>query len=130
MVRVLKIYDTQNTGAPLAGPPALCLHIAAETISAAELIRRRVIAEVEAHEQRVAEQPGRAFRGLVKPRGPGGASGPIDVEAQVAVALEAFESNGFFMLVDERQVESLDAQISLSEHTVVRFFELVPLVGG
>ena len=54
----------------------------------------------------------------------------VDWEAQFARACEAFERNGFFVLVDDRQVEALDDEIELKLDTVVSFVKLVPLVGG
>ena len=54
----------------------------------------------------------------------------IDAEQQVEVALVAFENNSFVLLVDDLQVESLDAQIDMTPDTVVTFLKLTPLVGG
>ena len=46
------------------------------------------------------------------------------------MALEAFERNGFFVIVGGRQVESLDEELALGADTDVRFVKLTPLVGG
>ena len=54
----------------------------------------------------------------------------INWEEQYARAVEAFERNGFFMLVDDRQVDRLDEEIELKVATEVSFIKLVPLVGG
>ena len=48
----------------------------------------------------------------------------------MARALEAFEANGFFLLVNDRQVESLDQVVPIQETTTVSFVKLVQLVGG
>ena len=61
-----------------------------------------------------------------KPR-PGG---QIDEEEQFHRALTAFESNGFFILVDDSQVTALDGEIVLAHDTTIRFIRLLPLVGG
>ena len=45
-------------------------------------------------------------------------------------ALHAFENNGFFLLVNDRQVESLDEEIWLGEGATASFLKLTPLVGG
>jgi len=45
-------------------------------------------------------------------------------------ALEAFSRNGFFLLVDDKQVTELDTKVELSEVSIVQFIKLVPLVGG
>jgi len=54
----------------------------------------------------------------------------IDWEKQAQVAIEAFEANGFFVLVDDRQVDELDTPVELTPDSVVRFLRLTPLVGG
>ena len=54
----------------------------------------------------------------------------IDWERQAEVAEEAFSRNGFFVIVDDRQVESLDDELELTPETEVRFLKLTPLVGG
>ena len=46
------------------------------------------------------------------------------------VALDAFEGGGFFLLFDDRQVESLDDELGLTERSVAGFVQLLPLVGG
>ncbi|MEM9764517.1 MAG: hypothetical protein AAF968_18760 [Pseudomonadota bacterium] len=53
-----------------------------------------------------------------------------DPEAEVAKALAAFEANGFVVLVDDRQVEHLESNVTVEPDTVVTFLRLVPLVGG
>ena len=54
----------------------------------------------------------------------------LDWEAQYEKALSAFARNGFFVLVGDRQVESLDEEITLKVDTEVSFVKLVALVGG
>jgi hypothetical protein len=54
----------------------------------------------------------------------------VDWEAQYQLALEAFARNGFFILVNDHQVESLDETILLTPATQVSFIRLIPLVGG
>jgi hypothetical protein len=54
----------------------------------------------------------------------------IDWERQAEVAEEAFGRNRFFVIVDDRQVESLDDELELTPQTEVRFLKLTPLVGG
>ena len=54
----------------------------------------------------------------------------LDWHAQSRAALEAFGRNGFLLLVDERQIESLDEEIRVRPETRVTFLKLVPLVGG
>jgi len=113
---------------------ALTLHIPEPTITARELIRARVFEEVQSYN---AAQSGR-FEGLVQPRdaerdGTGYRLPParkLDWHEQSQAALDAFERNGFVLLVDNRQVESLQEEIRVHPETQVTFLKLVPLVGG
>ena len=54
----------------------------------------------------------------------------IDAERQVYIALDAFQKNGFFVLVDDLQAESLEQVVRLRSGTEVSFVKLTPLVGG
>jgi hypothetical protein len=132
MATAVTICDATTSGETVG---TFTLRLASERVSARELIRRRVLHEVEEYNR---AQPG-YFRGLVQPtdaeRVLNGyrlreAAKSIDGEAQCAKALEAFEANGFVMLVDDRQVEELDEELVLRPESEVRFLKLVPLVGG
>jgi hypothetical protein len=104
------------------------------TVTARELIRARVYEEVQAHNR---SRPDR-FAGLVQPTGTErDLNGyrfkkrrQLDWHRQVEIALAAFESNGFLLLVDDRQVTSLDEEVQLRPGSQVSFLKLVPLVGG
>ena len=54
----------------------------------------------------------------------------IDAEKQVYVALDSFEKNRYFILVNEKQVLSLEEELDLSLTNEVVFIKLVQLVGG
>ena len=54
----------------------------------------------------------------------------VDAEKQVAIALQAFETNGYFLLIDDKQVETLNEEIELQQDMVVSFVKLTQLVGG
>ena len=54
----------------------------------------------------------------------------VDEEKQIYVALEAFQKNGFFILIDDEQVETLEQKVLVNESTAVSFIKLTPLVGG
>jgi hypothetical protein len=106
----------------------------ADQITVRELIRGRVEQEVAEHNARQGEH----FAGLVQPsaaevtlngyRVPRGRT--IDAAEQVKRALDAFRRNGFLLLVDDQQVDQLDAIVVLRPATVITFLKLVPLVGG
>jgi hypothetical protein len=104
-----------------------------DRLTARELIRWRVREEVAAANLDGA----RAVNLLVQPapqdaalNGPRPRRRPIDWERQALVAEEAFETNGFFLLVDGRQLETLDEEVELGVDSDIRFLRLVPLVGG
>jgi len=113
---------------------AFTLAVAEERLTLRELIRARVTQEVAAYSAQQSEY----FHGLVQPseaertlngyklRQPR----QLDPERQVATALAAFETNGFVILVDDRQMDSLDEPIELRPDLSVTFLKLVPLVGG
>ncbi|MEV0092039.1 hypothetical protein [Streptomyces sp. NPDC050738] len=102
---------------------AWALEIAEERLTLREVIRRRIFQEVAEHNARSQG----VFQGLVRPAGD---SRRVDAERQFAQAVTAFGRNGFLVLVGERQVEDLDAEIDLPYGTEVTFLKLVPLVGG
>lgn len=54
----------------------------------------------------------------------------VDWEPQADRAIEAFERNGFFVLVDDRQVTELDEELTLTADSDIRFVRLVQLAGG
>jgi hypothetical protein len=54
----------------------------------------------------------------------------IDAEEQVARAWDAFSNGRFLLLVDDRQLDTLDQEFALRLDAQVCFYKLVPLVGG
>ena len=105
-----------------------------ELTTVKEIIEARVHAEVEAYNQKLPEY----FKGLVQPsdaertlngyklRTPR----KIDPEKQVYIALDAFQKNGYFILIDDQQAETLEQEILVGADTSVSFVQLTPLVGG
>ena len=134
MSATLMIRDETATGVPVHEFP---LEFSNERVTVRELIRERVYQEVSEYNFR-ARREGGFFRGLVQPtdaeRTLNGFKVPknrdIDWEAQFARAIDAFGRNGFFILVDDRQAETLDETIVISPGTQVSFVKLTPLVGG
>ena len=118
----------------------LFLKFRTNRISAAELIAERVRQEVAAYNGRAADALLRhslvipTERGNIVIREPHGKKGarpqPVDAEKQITVALNAFEQNAFFILADNRQLETLDDMVYLHDGLVVNFIKLTPLVGG
>lgn len=131
MEAVLKIWDeTPGQGKREAAE----LRLASERITAAELIRRRVEAEVEAWNAKTGE----VFQGLVQPSESERVLNgyrlkkrrKLDPENQVKVALDAFGKNAFILLFDDRQIEDPDDYLTIAPTSEAIFLKLVPLVGG
>lgn len=136
---ILTIRDETSSGKVTH---ELSLDVLNEVITVRELIRSRVYQEVDEHNRRArtANAEGTPFNGLVtptakerelnSPRVGKPLAREIDWKRQFDTACEAFERNGFFILVDERQLESLDESITLRHDTRVSFVKLTALVGG
>ena len=105
-----------------------------EHITVRELIRSRVYQEVQDFNRRQPEH----FRGLVQPTDAEQTLNgyklkerrEINWTTQFEKACDAFERNGFVILVDDQQVDDLDQPVILSPGTQVSFVKLTPLVGG
>ena len=114
----------------------LFLKFRTNRISAAELIAERVRQEVAAYNGRAADALLRHSLVIPTARGDividpqGKKHQPVDAETQIAIALKAFEQNGFFILADNRQLETLDETVYLHDGLIVNFIKLTPLVGG
>ena len=110
------------------------LDVPEERITVRDLIRARVYREV--HEYNVSQPE--YFHGLVQPsdaeRSLNGFKmrkrRRIDPDGQFELAKRAFYTNGFILLVDDRQVDELEEEIEIRLDTTVTFLKLVPLVGG
>ena len=118
----------------------LRLDVRTPTITAAALIRARVELEAERlwEENSLCVRKSVAdalWRSLVVPgwfrgQAPSTDAAEPDVEAMVAVALDSFRRGGFFLLVGDRQVETLEEDIDLRAAVDVTFLRLMPLQGG
>lgn len=131
MPTTLTIHDETASGQKTNTFTLDCL---TERMTVRELIRARIYQEVQDYNQKEPEY----FRGLVEPtnaeRVLNGyklrARRKIDWQEQFERSLQAFERNGFFVIVGNKQAESLDQQFDVHVDTEVSFVKLVPLVGG
>ena len=125
------VRDETIAGQNIAEHP---LELLSERLTVRELIRSRVYQEVQDYNRRRPE----SFNGLVRPTdaeqtlngyklAPGRT---IDWKRQFSKACDAFTQNGFFILVNDHQPESLDEELVLTPETRLSFVKLVPLVGG
>ena len=125
------VHDQSSTGRATG---AVELEDIPAAITLRDLVRTRVREEVARHNA----APGDVFRGLVMPEGAAPAADGyvldrprrVDWERQAERAIAAFGRNGFFVLVDDRQVADLDEELALTAESDIRFVRLVPLVGG
>jgi hypothetical protein len=117
----------------------MALEFLSDRITVRELLRERVhheVREFNRHEDQIV------FNGLAQPddieQVLNGRRSEchlkkhriLDWESQFAHATNAFEKNGFFILIDDKQAESLDQEFVIGPTTNVTFVKLVPLVGG
>jgi len=108
------------------------LALSSAKLTARDLIEERVRMEVD---RRLLTRDGRISPALIAPTEKETLLNQVtrkvvNVEAKIDFALKAFEANGFILLVDDSQIESLDTQIELTPKTIVTFLKLTPLVGG
>ncbi|MEH0156696.1 hypothetical protein V6R21_21380 [Limibacter armeniacum] len=131
-MKTITIKDETATGKILH---ELTLQVANELITVKDIIEARVKAEVEEYNRKAPEK----FNGLVQPseveqrlnidRNKRNFK-PVDAEKQLYIALQAFQQNGFFVLVDDVQADELDEEVLVTDHTSISFIKLTPLVGG
>ncbi len=133
MLATLNIKDESMFG--LAEPDYYFkLNFPTDRVTIRQLIETRVREEVENYNSTQPE----IFRLLVQPnlaeRVLNGfkfkEKKKINWREQYEKAVEAFERNGFIVLVDDLQVEDLDQIIEIEAKTSVTFLKLVPLAGG
>ena len=110
------------------------LSLKTDRLTVRELIRARVEREVAEYNTRRSDK----LYGLLQAQETEQAQNnarprkfqSLDWQEQFDKAVQAFQRNGFIILVDQRQVESLDTWIEVKPETEVTFLKLVALVGG
>ena len=111
--------------------------VGSEVMTLREIIMLRVeeeikSREVEKHQRFMAlafemDEKERTLNGVREKRKPGEVPDP---EAHGYRALKAFQQNAYFVLVDNIQVENLEAPLRMTDKTTVTFVKTTPLVGG
>lgn len=131
MTVMLKTVDQVPGVGTLEGPP---LSFQSRQVSAREIVRARVAAEVARHNSG-DEQPHPVVwfspdpeRTLNGPRRE--CRRPLDTERQIEVALEALRKRRVILLFNGVQIEDIDAPLLLTPVSEARFLRLVPLAGG
>jgi hypothetical protein len=103
-------------------------------VSARDIVRARVAAEVQRHNS--AEGPGpfdwftpsgpeRTLNGARRDR-----RRPLDTDCQIEVAFEAIRKRRVILLFNGVQVEDIDQPLLLTPVSEARFLRIVPLAGG
>jgi len=131
MPATLTIHDETTSGQKTNSFTLECF---TERMTVREVIRVRIYQEVQDYNLKEPEY----FRGLVQPTEAEKALNgyklrnkrKIDWQEQYQQAIEAFDRNGFFVLVGDKQAESLDQEFDVKVDTEVSFVRLMPLVGG
>jgi hypothetical protein len=131
MPATITIHDETSSGQKTHSFTLECL---TERMTVRELLRARIYQEVQDYNTREPEY----FRGLVEPtQAERTLNGyrlrerrKLDWQEQFQRAIEAFERNGFFVLVGDQQAERLDDEFEVKVDTEVSFVKLVPLIGG
>ena len=133
MLTLLNVRD-QSTASLGKTEHMFNVRVSGESLRVRELIRSRVFQEAREYNRHKPE----FFHSLVQPRDAEctrygfrmAQPRDIDPQAQYEKAIQAFEGNGYVVLVDDRQVENLDETLELRPDTAVTFVRLVPLAGG
>ena len=128
---VLTITDRTGAGKVVN---ELDISLKSNRVTVKEIIEARVSAEVQEYNAKLPEY----FHGLVQPTDAEKTINgykmkerkKVDPEKQVYIALDAFMKNGFFLLIDKFQAETLDQEVQISANTQISFLKLTPLVGG
>ncbi|WP_232064839.1 hypothetical protein [Rhodocytophaga rosea] len=130
---ILTITDENFSGQVLN---KVLLELQQESLTVKDLIVKRVTHEVQQFNSRSEA----VYNGLVQPEAAEVTLNnyqhklkkhkQIDAEAQCYRALEAFTKNGFFVIVNDRQAESLEEEILVASFTKVSFIKIMSLVGG
>jgi hypothetical protein len=132
----LTVRDETASGAVYNELP---LEFPSERITVRELIRERVYQEVQDFNRKQDQQ---VFCGLAQPTDTERVLNghrteyhlkkhrDIQRKSQFEKATEAFNRNGFLVLIDDKQAESLDDEFVITHGTQVSFVRLTMLVGG
>lgn len=117
-------------------PSEYDIEVEEERLTVQELIRNIVLQQVynQNTEMRERKNSHETERLLNKKKSGTSKSGQprytIDWVPTYEHALKAFEDNQVLLLIDDKQMDDLDALVTLTPATKVTFLKLIPLVGG
>jgi hypothetical protein len=119
MATQLTIHERTLDGRPLQ---ERAIDLLSERTSVRELIRGYVYQEVTEHNARLLQRHAQS--------GQGNSPARVEWEPQVRKALAAFGTHALVVVVDDKQVETLDEEIDVRLGSSVTFLRLMPLQGG
>jgi hypothetical protein len=100
------------------------LEFLTEKVTVRELLRSRIY-------QGVTEENAKRAMAADRDGGPRKAKpATLDFDDEFAKAVDAFRTGRVIVLVDDRQLDDLAAEVVVSPTTSLTFLRLVPLVGG
>lgn len=106
-----------------------------EICTVKDVITARVASEVTTYNNKLPEY----FKGLIRPTESEktlngfklkNRKKKIDIEQQTFIAFDAFLKNGYLLLIDDQQAETLEQEVLVTNKTTISFVKLTPLVGG
>lgn len=132
MALALTLFDETTSGNTLGKCE---LTLVSQRMTLRELLAERIRTEVERFNQQRNQE---IFQGFVQPSDAEKALNgyklrkprSISFEKQMALAVRAFETNGFFVLLNDQQISGLEEMLTLDANSKISFIKLVPLVGG
>lgn len=149
MAVVLKVTDEFFGSASSTGTPSRRtageLRLVSERVTPEDIIRRRIVDEVDAINRRTQVYADglagwRSFLIDIDPKAPDALLNkvlprkprptPVDAETETRRAMTAFAKRAFIMLVDDRQIDEPDTYVTLGPESEVVFLYLTPLKGG
>ncbi len=118
----------------------ISMHFSSERITVSDLIQQKVTARVKEINQDLKTRNISPFykttqeqvlnQDAIQKRFAKSNDGTIDAEKAYYEALSGFQRNVFFVIVDGKQREDLKEELVLTGNSMVRFIQLMPLVGG
>ena len=146
MAATLKVVDEHFGTSARVRRSGVGLRLASERVSAREIIRSRVMAEIVELQQQAYSHTERlgSTRSYIVAVEQGSSEAALnsisstlrrnaealDIEAEVDRAIAAFARRRFIMLLDDRQIDDLDEAVGLRPESEVVFVHLMPLKGG
>jgi hypothetical protein len=128
------VIQVCDEAAPGGARTTAAVQIPAALTNVREILQARVRQEVERYNEKLPD----TFQGLVQPEESERILNgyrletprALDWEVQFRKACSSFERNGFLVLVDDRQITTLDEPVEVRSDSQVIFLKLVPLMGG